>query len=188
MGVKACAIDPGASTGIAMEFDNDIIATATVPTPDGDIHNIIELLLSKQPRVIIIERFITRGNISRYGLETIELVGAVKTLVYLASTLPGWPIMELIRRTPAQRATRIPQAKKILTARREEHGFSFTKHEVDALAHLLGWQAQPTPISQALLDKALQGEAAAKAWAAANPDSGPTPISAAERILAGESI
>ena len=153
---KALAIDPGASTGAAILRHDGTIWTATVPASDGDVSEVVKLILRSQPEVIIIERFLTTGMLSRYGIETLELIGAVKCLHYLTSdtavvvlhAASVVPPFDLIRRTPGQRATQIPRAKKYLQALRANEGLPFTDHAVDALAHLFGWmtmQAIPLP-------------------------------------------
>lgn len=148
MAAKAIAIDPGSSTGVAILTERDEIVTMTLDTSEGDIDGVLGLLLEQMPDVVIVERFITSGTMSRYGLHTVELVGAIKALHHLAETMyveNSAPLarvfhpFELVLRTPSQRAVRIPAAKIMLRERRTTLGHKFTDHEVDSLAHLLGW-------------------------------------------------
>lgn len=143
MPVRAMAIDPGASTGVAFLLVDNVgqehIITMTVPSHDGDVSSVVNLLLENTPEVVILERFISRGMLSKYGLETIELVGAIKCLEHLGRMRRS-TFFELIRRTPSQRTIYIPRAKRAMDERKKAGVCkSFTDHEVDALAHLLGW-------------------------------------------------
>lgn len=147
MAAKAIAVDPGSSSGIAVLTERDEIVTMTLDTSEGDIEGVLALLLEQTPDVVIVERFITSGMMSRYGLHTVELVGAIKALQHLAETIlvVGTPNhvfhpFQIIFRTPSQRKVRVPAAKAMLAERRVL-GMRHTDHEVDALAHLLGWIA-----------------------------------------------
>jgi hypothetical protein len=144
---KAIAIDPGSSTGVAILTERDEIVTMTLDTSEGDVAGVLELLLEQRPSTVIVERFVTSGLMSRYGLHTVELVGAIKALSHLAGSTELYlehihgkiPAFDLVLRTPSQRAVRIPTAKVMLRERRTTLGHKFTDHEVDALAHLIGW-------------------------------------------------
>ncbi len=81
-------------------------------------------------KLVIIERFATSGRISSYGLQTVELVGAIK----------GWCWsrgVDFHLSTPTQRYPQMGVAEQavgsIITPSK------FAKHEVDALAHLLAY-------------------------------------------------
>lgn len=152
MSAKTIAIDPGSSTGVAILTERDEIVTMTLDTSNGDVDGVLQLLLEQLPDVVLVERFITSGTMSRYGLHTVELVGAIKALHHLAQTMyvAGMHDLvfhpfELILRTPSQRAVRIPAAKQLLRDRREKLGYKFTDHEIDALAHLIGWMRAQEP-------------------------------------------
>lgn len=144
-GARAIAVDPGSSTGIAVLTARDEIVTLTLDTSEGDVAGVLKLLVEQKPIVVITERFITSGMMSRYGLHTVELVGAIKALCYLCDDLDseslycGLERFELVLRTPSQRTVCVPAAKALLTARRTTLGARYSDHETAALAHLIGW-------------------------------------------------
>lgn len=135
MSARAIAVDPGSSTGIAVLTARDEIVTLTLDTSDGDVSGLLSLLIEQAPRTVVVERFITSGMMSGYGLHTVELVGAVKALHYVLLE----KAFELVLRTPSQRKVCVPIAKNILSLRRSTLGVRSTDHEVAALAHLISW-------------------------------------------------
>lgn len=132
------AIDPGLSTGMAFRFNNGQWGTVTIPNmPDPNerlglvLGTVVDQLMPGKDRceAIIVEAFITMGYLSRYGIETLELVGALKSVCYL------WSI-PFVKQVPGIRMGMEPTAKKMLKARETQ----FTDHEVSALSHLLSYE------------------------------------------------
>jgi hypothetical protein len=82
---------------------------------------------------VVVERFATSGRLSAPGLETIELVGAIR----------GWCFAN---KTPCEMATPTMRYSHMRDAKNAEgHGKLIelnetSRHEVDALAHLLAWE------------------------------------------------
>lgn len=139
-GARAIAVDPGADTGIAVLTSRNEIVTLTLDTSEGDVAGLLSLLVEQAPHTVVVERFITSGMMSRYGLHTVELVGAIKAWQHLNNdATTGRPPVDLVFRTPSQRTVCVPEAKRILSLRRSTLGARHTDHEVAALAHLIGW-------------------------------------------------
>jgi hypothetical protein len=137
------AIDPGLSTGIAFRFDNGAWGTVTViqtPDPLERLHmvlsTIVERLHKDSCEAIIVEAFITMGYLSKYGIETIELVGALKTLGYL------WSV-PLVKQAPIQRMPMERTAAGML----KERGIKYSDHEISALSHLLVYERIHNPVT-----------------------------------------
>lgn len=126
-----CAVDPGLTTGIAYRFDHGGWGTVSVPRSMEEV--VLKQLESFQPKIIIIETFVGMGYLSKYGIETMELIGAIKFWCI-------WRKAELVRRTNVQRKPMIPVALDLLRVRRKELDAKFTDHEMDALSHLLSWE------------------------------------------------
>lgn len=124
--MKIIAIDPGISVGIAV-FIEPVYKTLTTKEPD-DLYSLFDK--SYPFDVVIIERF-SAQDISSYGLYTVEMVGGVTAV---ASVL-GMP---LVRQQPQFRQGFLEYAKRMLNA--DSTLGSWTRHERDALAHLLAYQ------------------------------------------------
>lgn len=119
------AVDPGTTTGLAWQFFyDDIIDTDTALLPAEEVlawiakrHNFHGI------NTIVIERFATAGMLSKYGLQTIDLVGQIKGWCYAKDI--GYVIQSPQSRKPwTDKAELYPGRKRII-------------HEIDALAHLL---------------------------------------------------
>lgn len=119
------AIDPGATSGIAIRLETrpDYVTT-TVTTPQ-DVWTYITALLWD---AVVIERFATSSRISKYGLLTVEIVGGVRALCHALK-------LNYVQHTPQTRLAFQAQAKTILKGR------SVVIHEVESLAHLLAYEA-----------------------------------------------
>jgi hypothetical protein len=132
------AVDPGQNTGFAFRFDNGNWGTLTVEkVPDaGDRLDMVlgvltEQFQQQQCQTLVIEMFKTMSRyVSKYGLETIELVGAVRAVCHMH----GIPV---VQQMPAQRLYMERDAATLL----KERGRAYTDHEVSALAHLLAYEA-----------------------------------------------
>lgn len=144
------AIDPGQSTGIAIKTDNDYIVENQYVTKvlkhelnQHTAEQVWNLLIdvfedsqsgSKTNDVVtwygievVIERFATSGVLSKYGAETIEIVGGVKALCQLYE-------IPIFVHQPQTRYPFQQQAKEMLSTKKH------VIHEEDALAHLLAFE------------------------------------------------
>lgn len=90
-----------------------------------------ELLHKQHFDLCIVEFFATSGRISKHGLGTVEMVGAI-TAICATRRIP------LVRQAPFQRKAFIARAKEIVSN-------TAVIHEVDALAHLLYWEYKNEP-------------------------------------------
>lgn len=116
------AFDPGGTTGIAIYADYgehltvETLTKTARETPEWlDHFGVVD--------VVIVERFATAGLLSKYGLETIDLVGQIK----------GWCLARKI-----QCVVQSPQSRKAWL--NDAEFFDKKKrviHEIDALSHLL---------------------------------------------------
>lgn len=116
--VRVMAIDPGGNTGIAWYLDGKIDSVC-VPVTKA-----MSVIMDESIEFFVIERFATSGRISKYGIETIDLVGQVK----------GWCLAKgktLTLQSPQSRRAWMERATNFLGAKRR-----IDDHEDDALAHL----------------------------------------------------
>lgn len=134
------SVDPGLNVGLAFRFDNGAWGTLTLkPNANTDVNMgeiIHEILLRKDNlTAVVIESFLGIQMQSSAGIQTMELIGAVRGVCLLLN-------IPCIKQTPAQRMMQVPTAKAMLTARRKElkNSVSFTDHEVSALSHLLTYE------------------------------------------------
>lgn len=122
--MKIVSIDPGITTGLAIRTREGNIITEAVHS----VKHIWNILTSEdKPDVVIYECFNASGQISKYGVRTIEIVGGIIALcsVFGIASVAQAPY----RRKPYEKAARdILKLKKHLD------------HEVDALAHLLAFE------------------------------------------------
>lgn len=131
------AVDPGQNVGMAFRFDNGNWGTLTVQkVPDMDdrldmcLGTLIEQWKKTPCQRLIVEQFKTMSRyVSKYGLETIELVGAVRAVCYVHN-------VPVTFQMPAQRLFMEKVAKGLLKERGQLH----TDHEVSALSHLLAYE------------------------------------------------
>jgi hypothetical protein len=118
------AFDPGGSTGVALRLPDGTWETNTLTDP-GDIWDFI----NERPDVVVFEVFSTGGRVDKYMIYTIELVGGIKAVCYALS-------IRAIAHAPVKRYPFLQQAEALLK------GQAHTRHEVDALAHLLAFEAR----------------------------------------------
>jgi len=117
--MKILAIDPGTTTGLAFFIDGQV-QTMTCPSA-----KVLPLIRQNKPEEFVIERFATSGRISKYGIETIDLVGQVK----------GWCFahdLTLTLQSPQSRHAWQQEAKDWLGNKKR-----VGVHEDDSLAHLM---------------------------------------------------
>lgn len=141
------AVDPGQNTGMAFRFDNGNWGTLTVQkVPDAAerfdmvLSLLLEQLDGKHGRVntLVMESFKTMSRyLSKYGLETIELVGAVRALCYVKD-------VPVVHQMPAQRLA----FEKLAADMLKKRDVMFTDHEVSALAHLLCYEYRTEQVAK----------------------------------------
>lgn len=125
-GLNLIAIDPGGTTGIAVKMAAaDHYATSTETSPE----KVWQLLTACLWDHVIVEKFATGGRISKYGLDTVEIVGGIRALCHTLR----FPIS---LRQPTQRYAWQETAKDYLKSQGTHHVI----HEIEALAHLMAWQ------------------------------------------------
>lgn len=128
---RIVAIDPGLTTGIAYRMVLNEGEPPEVWTDESKtLEDLLEQLRENQIQVVVVERFATSGRISRYGLETVEIVGALRGFAWCHN-------IQLVKQTPQSRRSWIDDANAhpgaSLHGRKKHEG----RHERDALAHLL---------------------------------------------------
>lgn len=126
--MKIVSVDPGISTGVAIKLNNSYV---TITLTVDDIETGVLWDYIKDAQQVVIEHFTvfyakSRGKVSGYGLDTIETVGRV---MGYCETLK----VPLARQHPQNRKAFMKQAKQLASP-------GHTRHEVDALAHLLAWE------------------------------------------------
>lgn len=95
----------------------------------NDLPAVWSYIQTLQPQVIIVERFVTAGRISRDGLDTVEMQGSIFGL--------GWSMgSQVYVQSPVDRLPFVPEARTLLNANKSK----IQSHSVDALAHLLRWE------------------------------------------------
>lgn len=83
---------------------------------------------------VVVEQYSTQ-LIGKYGLRTVELVGAIESLCWYKK-------FNLIKRSPIQRTPFVPRAKALMQSLKLGEGLldEVTRHQVAALSHLLGFE------------------------------------------------
>lgn len=158
------AVDPGLNVGIAYKFPNGNFGTATMPNqPDWDT-NMQALLLEldeRKPDIIVFEGFTGRQAFNKFSIETTEMVGAIRGFCLLKH-------IAYVKQMPGDRIMRVPSATRMLEERRAAlraagEKWTFTNHEVSALAHLLTWEINNDRPAVAARIAASRGRAAPRA-------------------------
>lgn len=140
--MKYVSIDPGLSTGLAVRLKNGDFWTDTVRGSEDTFKRIVHMLDSHSPEAVVIETFLGIQRMSAFGIETIELIGAIKGQCVLRN-------VPIHRQTPAYRKMAEREATAMLDTRMLALNaasaaapggtklFGYTDHEVSSLAHLL---------------------------------------------------
>lgn len=131
------AIDPGRTTGIATaRLPETLPLRLQFETFILPIDNVMEFIDDKEASsltAIVVEYFATAGRLSKYGLETIDLVGQIK----------GWCLAKGVRiktQSPVSRRAWIKPAEDYLKGQGK-----YVIHQVDALSHLLQYIERELP-------------------------------------------
>lgn len=129
------AIDPGGTTGISILLDGKV-HTRTFHTikgskpPSKAIDFVpgpfFKFLKSVDWHAIVIENFVTDNMVSKFGLYTIQLVGAVKMFAYMTDT-PVYVQMPQYRYSSKKQMTELLKGREVVI------------HERDATMHLLAY-------------------------------------------------
>lgn len=123
------SLDPGISSGVAIKT-YDTYRTFTTKT-NTDLY---EIIIENRWDFVIVEQYSTQ-LIGKYGLRTVELVGAIESLCWHDD-------LRLIKRSPIQRTPFVPRAKQLMLDLKLGEGLldEVTRHQVAALSHLLGFE------------------------------------------------
>lgn len=119
-------IDPGVSTGVAIAtmYNPNTLKLSTIMTATCIEPEQVWDYIRPPVQILIIEKF-SAQLISKYGIQTVEIIGGVKALCAEHN-------IKLIEDTPQQRKPYLEKARSLVPLR-ENH----TIHEVDALAHVV---------------------------------------------------
>lgn len=118
-------LDPGGTTGCAVKVANRYMTTTFTLAQD-----LWDFISEHKPDHIAFEVFTTAGRIDTAMSHTLELVGSLRGICYVLG-IPGHGQMPQARRAFLEEAERIVKRNKSM------YGTPFTKHEIDATAHLL---------------------------------------------------
>lgn len=121
--MNALSIDPGIASGLAFRTKDGY---ETIVIAHHEVHEIYKMILEHEYEWVSVEQFQTSNVISRYGLRTAELVGAIECLAWLRK-------VPCVRRTPQSRIPLLNTAREMLKSK----GKPFVDHQCDALAQML---------------------------------------------------
>lgn len=118
--MKLLALDVGESTGVASSIDGKY-STMTV-------HTMVEVwtVINNVNWDGIVYETYAAVQIGSPGLHTVQLIGGVRALCWLKN-------IKCMAQTPQARISYMKESKAVLHRR----GIPCTKHEIDALAHLM---------------------------------------------------
>ena len=119
------AIDPGQTSGIAISTGDGPHMTLVTRDPK----DLWQLFSKHLPVVVVYEEFATPGRISKDGLFTVRLIGAIEAICYERG-------IKTCLQYPRERYQFLTASKAIL----QSTGKKFMEHEMDALAHLLVYE------------------------------------------------
>jgi hypothetical protein len=151
---RVLAVDPGVSTGLAWTtpstpagaqlFTTRVIKTESLAHSDKAVLEIVR----QHWDMVLVEKFATSGQLSKYGLYTIELVGACAALAWATGAelriqppQYRYPWLDVAARALnyGHTAPGVMGAPRVVKLK---DGGGHLIHEVDALAHLLGYLEQ----------------------------------------------
>lgn len=118
--MRLLALDVGESTGVASSCDG-IYSTMTVQT----MQDVWTLICNTPWDAVVYETFFAQ-TIGSPGLNTVQLIGGVRALCWMKN-------IKCMCQTPQARISYIKDAKTLLSRK----GQPCSRHEVDALSHLL---------------------------------------------------
>jgi hypothetical protein len=119
------AVDPGWHTGMAFSLKGQL--ATCVALNETQVLQFLE-----QANYVIVEEFNTAGRLSNAGHDTIELIGQIKGFCKARGI--GFEL-----KLPTSRYAFLKQAQAMCGKDKLILKSSTSRHEVDALAHLLGW-------------------------------------------------
>lgn len=123
--MKILAVDPGITTGMATYIDGQW-NTFVCPKSFEAVYQVVMSGIDWD--LIIVEGFATPGLIASYGIDTVELIGAVKALCW-------WAKLECVVQYPVERRGNLSDAKmlmqNVLKTKR------YQTHQLDAVSHIL---------------------------------------------------
>lgn len=137
------AIDPGNHCGMAWRMSDDKVDDQGFNIPDTNVsydaavyyeeEEMVfgQIVRAPRPKLVVIETFHTAGNISKYGLYTVDLIGGIRAICWYLD-------IPLIEHEPYVR--RAFMARAIDTLKLQRKSGRFTTHERDALAHLYAYE------------------------------------------------
>lgn len=121
------ALDPGGSTGVAVRLPDGSWVTDTITDP-ADLWDLFRAPVGP-PDICVFEIFTTGGRVDKWMIYTIELVGGIRAVCYVQGVMT-------FHHSPGKRYPWLQQAERMLK------GQGHTRHEVDALAHLLAYEGR----------------------------------------------
>lgn len=120
------AFDPGGTTGIAVLVPDGSMHTAIALTPE----QCWDFIKPETVDLVIYENFVAI-TISKYGIHTLKIIGGIRALCWKYN-------IPIIQKQPSARKCMLLNAREYLT---KTKGDTFVVHEVDALSHLMVWDA-----------------------------------------------
>jgi len=127
--VDILAVDPGNHCGLAWRYADGTWDTTMIYE---NFSKVASHLTPNPPRLLTIENFNTAGNISKYGLYTVRLIGQLQGIAWLLD-------IPVVMHDPQHRLPYIPTARGLLNVREQatKPRRRWVVHEMDALAHLI---------------------------------------------------
>lgn len=130
------ALDPGGTTGVAILLPDRTLQTMTFNTIKGSKPPRVKVTFEPQQffkflravdwHAIVIENFVADNMISKFGLYTVQLVGAVKMFGFMTNT-PVYVQMPQYRYSSKKQMTELLKGRDVVI------------HERDATMHLLAF-------------------------------------------------